>query len=586
MHRWVVESMAAHDFYRDLGGPPDLSDPDREVRIGGYSQLSDPPLYYLFASLPMRLLPERAVEVQLYAGRLVSLGFYLLALLAACALVDELAGPANPLRWTAPVALALLPAFTDVMTAVNNDAGAIAAFSWFLWAAVRLVRRGFSVRDFVWCLAALALGIMLKRTAWIGAPLLPAVLLFSLLRGRQIRYAWGALALAAAVLLAGVFSWDGTAAWYTRPGSRVRLSPGEGAPAPPLGRYVFRLEHSPGDLHPSPFQLLSQKSLSGLRGQTVTLGAWMWAAGETGGEAPAAARLELLTVRPEERRYSQSMSLTNEPHFIAFWLDLPAGMDRAWISLAPAAALEAELYLDGIVLVDGQRPLDQPPVFENDQALHGEWGGQPFTNLIRNASAERSWPQIRTWAEQWGSRLFPDYGYDRPSLALYTLLDSPGAGGYYRTLGKVLLQTFWAKFGWGHVPVAGRFSYPFLALFTLLGLSGALFALVRSARIDIRCIPGASLFFLGLAAAAVWGLTFVRGSNYLLVAPYYPVARYAYPAVIPTLLLLCSGWLEAARTFQARFRLPAWAGAGVVIAVFLVLDLLSVLSLQSYYSAG
>jgi len=596
MHRWVVESMAAHDFYRNLGGPPDLSDPNQEVKIGGYSQLGDPPLYYLFASLPMRLLPENEIEAQLYAGRLVSLAFYLLTLLAACELVDELAGPANRLRLLGPVALALLPGLADLMTAVNNDVGAIAAFSWFLWGGVRLIRRGFGFRDFAWCLAALLFGIFTKRTAWIGAPLLLVALLFGLLRGKKAWYAWGALVLAAAALLAGVFSWDGTAAWYTRPGAPARLSPAEGATAPPLGQYAFRVEFTPGDPHPSPFQLLPPESVSALKGHTVTLGAWMWVGGATGGEALASVSLELqpLKVRPIVGYETRTVELTSEPRFYAFSFALPADLSRAWITLAPSSpivdaaggkAQATTLFMDGIVLADGEYPLDQAPVFDNEEALLGAWGGRPFTNLLRNASAERGWPQIRLKAEQWGSRLFPDYGYDRPSLALYSLLDTEGARWYYRTLGNVLLQTFWAKFGWGHVPLVGRFAYPFLALFTLLGAAGALYSLIRNLRSDPRCVPISSLFFLGLAAAAVWGLTFVRGSNYLLTGPYYPVARYAYPAVIPTLLLLCAGWLETARAFEARLRWPAWIGSGAVVAIFLCLDILSIASIYLYYSS-
>ena len=42
--------------------------------------------------------------------------------------------------------VALLPPLVDLMAAVNNDAGAIAAYSLFLWGAVRLIQRNTGAR--------------------------------------------------------------------------------------------------------------------------------------------------------------------------------------------------------------------------------------------------------------------------------------------------------------------------------------------------------------------------------------------------------------------------------------------------------
>jgi hypothetical protein len=38
---------------------------------------------------------------------------------------------------------AILPGFVDIMTAVNDDVGAVAFFSIFLWMGVRLIIKGF-----------------------------------------------------------------------------------------------------------------------------------------------------------------------------------------------------------------------------------------------------------------------------------------------------------------------------------------------------------------------------------------------------------------------------------------------------------
>ena len=139
MRRQVAASMLEHGFYRDLGYRPDLN--EEAVSIG-YTQLDDPPLYYLLASLPVRLLHGQSVTLQLYAARLVSLCLYLAVILIGWGLMGEFVVAGHPLRWMVPITLALLPGFTDLMTAVNNAVGAVAVFSLFLWASVRLLRRG------------------------------------------------------------------------------------------------------------------------------------------------------------------------------------------------------------------------------------------------------------------------------------------------------------------------------------------------------------------------------------------------------------------------------------------------------------
>ena len=120
----VIESMIENDFYASPKFYPDLESGDR-VRITGYSQLDEPALYYLLASLPMRFLDPQDVETQLYAGRLVSLVFYLLTVLAAWGTTRELTRIGSAFRWLVPLTVALIPAFTDLMTALNNDAAAV-----------------------------------------------------------------------------------------------------------------------------------------------------------------------------------------------------------------------------------------------------------------------------------------------------------------------------------------------------------------------------------------------------------------------------------------------------------------------------
>ena len=57
MRRALAVSMIEHGFFKDLDFSPNLTTESEPIWIGGYSQLTNPPLYYLLASLPLRLFP-------------------------------------------------------------------------------------------------------------------------------------------------------------------------------------------------------------------------------------------------------------------------------------------------------------------------------------------------------------------------------------------------------------------------------------------------------------------------------------------------------------------------------------------------
>ncbi len=71
------------------------------------------------------------------------------------------------------------------MTAVNNDVIAIAAFSWFLWGSVRLIKRGLTYSRFhLDRLCGHRLLFIQKHGYSSPLPLVFVVLLFAVLRGR------------------------------------------------------------------------------------------------------------------------------------------------------------------------------------------------------------------------------------------------------------------------------------------------------------------------------------------------------------------------------------------------------------------
>lgn len=539
MRRSVADSMIEHGFYAPLGFLPDLNAPEGEIWIGQHPQTGDPPLYYLWAALPVRLLQNRAdITAQLYAARLASLVLFLLTLVAARGITTELTPVGHPLRILLPLSLALLPAFVDLMTAVNNDAAAVAIFSWFLWGATRLIQRGLNWLDFFWSLAFALLGLVTRQTAYIAIFLwLLAVVLAWY---RKARAPWRRLAwlLGGIVFVAGVgalFSWGDAALWY-RESLQAEPDRLESAQAP-HGDYIFQLTSSTGESLGSLVQILPIEQTRLLAGKPVTLGAWMWA------DRPLEARSPEIYLYTKGKGYSRPVSLTTRPQFFAFTTRLGRDTRRAWVVLAPVPASQAEpveVYFDGVVLAEGAFPLDQAPVYEAPGSITGLWGGMGFTNLLRNGSAEAAGPRVRPWLDGLGERLLPGTGFERLSLTLYSVLDRPAVGWYYLNTFKNLGRTFWAVFGWNGVYLPGAKPYRPLAWITFLGLVGALLAGWRYR----RQLPWAVINLFAVALVAVWGFALLRGSNYVFLRTgFLPAARYVYPAVIPALLAFVGGWV-------------------------------------------
>ncbi len=574
MHRLIVESMVAHDFYRPPLTPPDLS-PGQEVRIGLYNQFQEPPLYYQLAALPVRLLPEAAVTVQLYAARLVSLLLFLVTLIAAWGMMRELTASGSLLRWMVPLSLALLPGFVNSMTSVNNDVLAIAGFTLFLWLAARLVRR-FSLFSLVGTLAAAGLCLFTKSTAYIAAVLAPLAVVFAVLkRGWGRRIAWGLVGLGAVAGLLWAITWGDAALWYRSTGSAglTRMASEQAV----HGKHVLLLDTrapvTPG-WSPPLFQPLPWQTISEHQGEAVTVGVWMWAS------RPVQAQLPALCF--EKQAFGQSSAIGTEPTFYAYYARIPEGEYHGWIELDPGlkqADRDVEIYYDGLVLATGNRPLRNSPKFDSASGDRGTWGGEEFANLIRNPSAELAGPRVRALLDDLGARVLPDN--QRPSLILASVLDPQVGPLFYWSTAIMLTRTFYGLFGWGNVPLLTMYPYRTLGYITLVVLIAAAIALFRRR----RSLPWDQAFLTGLALLLVWAAAILRGPLYLGFSHLFnPSARYAYPVIAPTLLVLCLGWREILN--WAGRRLRPGARLGIYAALLVALDLFALISIYAYYGKG
>ncbi len=563
MRREALSSMIEHDFFRELGPPPNLLIQDKPLWLP-FPQTTDRPFYYLLAALAVRPLRYADVITQLYAARLVSWALYLTSVLLAYALVSELVPRGHPLRLTVPGFMALLPAYTDLMTAVNNDVGAVVVFTLFLWGGVRLLVRGFSVARLIWVVGAVALGLWTKNTTAPGLLLLALLFVLALMRRAWTWHRLAAVPLAVLAAMPLIFSWGDAAYWYRYTGqelaTRQRVSDA------PVGAYALAIRMDPEDKRRRVINLLLDDQSEALTGRPVTLGLWMWAS------QPVQARLPGVGGTRWNR---PPVELTQEPTFYAFTAEVVPNAKSVHVYLQPWVEQELNgpvtVYYDGLVLVEGKWPADQPPRFDGPDGRTGTWGGQPFVNLLRNPSGEEGWPLVRPWVVRTMRKLISPIPLG-PFEMISLILDWERTGWIYRVTARRLLQTFWAVFGWGGVLIAPWW-YRVLTWATVLGLVGALARAVRLAREPWA--PGVkwALAFLGAAGLLVWGMVFMRPLptilpwNPLLI----PVARYAYPAIVPSALALVAGWTAWP---WRRWRL--WSTVVMVIA----LAVLNVVSLR------
>ena len=190
MRAELVRSMVAYDFYRGVAAPdPDALDPSRPPAGLRFPQLDDPPLYYLLVSVPVGLLQSSDLAGQLIGGRMVSVLLLGITVLCGWGVVRTITPKGSHFRLFLPLTMAMLPGFVELMTAVNNDVGATAMFSLFLWGSVRVIRRGVDPLNLAWVLVTALGAVFMKSTAYLAVPLAIVALVLGILPGALRRVA-------------------------------------------------------------------------------------------------------------------------------------------------------------------------------------------------------------------------------------------------------------------------------------------------------------------------------------------------------------------------------------------------------------
>jgi hypothetical protein len=553
LRQQVVASMQAHDFFWNLPEPQ----PGWWFNV---TQLYDPPAYYALVSLPLHLVQEQDITTQLYVARSVSLLLFLLTIGVSIGMLRDITPPGHPLRWAVPLNIILLPPFADIMTAVNNNVGAIFAASLFLWGAVRTISAGITWRRIAWVIAAALFATAVKNVNVFTLALAPIVLIVALWNQQGWRWRW-LFTIAGSMAVIGIavtLEWGDAACWYRWIGAEQQSSDTRAYdPQAPHDPHTIMLTADPQIRERRLINPLLDTHIQQIAGRTITIGGWLWA--DQTARVPAPGIAQTLRAGEAYNTTTHLVDVTTTPTFVAWHYDVPPATAALHyvFSIAPPRVADEQryLFLDGAVLAAGTFPLDEPPRFTDSTAQQGTWSGQPFTNLVRNAHGEQTWPRLRPWvATTVGT--FLDTGWGRtPSLLLAAFWDMERSSHLLlHYTGFTPLDSLTTRLAWGHIQLNTIWKYLFRAV-VLVALIGTFRWFIRPPAASKKGLRPA-LLVAGLAALLVWGITITRVLPRISEGVVFPFAHYTFPAILPTALAIVGGWWAC---WPARFRRYALA---------------------------
>jgi hypothetical protein len=534
------------------------------------NQTGDVPIYYFLASLPLRLVRHSDITFQLYLTRFFTFSLFLVTIWICYQTCQDLFGRAHPLTWMTPLFLINLPSFVDIMTAANNDGMAIAAMSLFIWFSLRVIQNGLTLRGGLMLALSLILCALSKSTAFLAIPLSLVVILLSIIKKQHLKYLMGGVILGGLIGIFLLFSWQTkTPAFFY--GSAETMPEQVQDDAAPLGEKAIVQSGQP---HKWRFfyHAISQDANQALLGNEITLGAWIWAEQSTTLAFPV-----IINVFSEHEIVfnADSIELTNSPQFFAFTTKFPESLPRGnSIRFFASNDENNRVYWDGLVLLPEAIQTKNPPEFLDPHGNQLRWQGQTYTNLIRNASGEKTWPVFSRIAK----KIIPSQlGFS--ASALLGITDFKSNLWYYDIFLPRFFRSFWGIFGWSQVTMAGKKPYQFFAVLTALMVLGMVVGGFQKA----VHFPGKATLFLWLAFIGQFFLVIIRGFESWYANVLIPLARYFYPAVIPLVLLLTWGTNELFLFVEKKTGVSAQLMRILYSIVFLGIFLWGVFSNVVYY---
>lgn len=564
----IVASLTRNHFWNYTAGTVPLEPPQTLAEVYQFFFMprqvgGDPPLYFVLAALPLRLVPDWSIEQQVTLLRLLNV--LLLPLLVACAYgaAWELEGwsgerrvasgeqpprpnaalPASrsPLPLAVAGLVALHPMLAVVSAALSNDGLANLLGAALCWALLRMLRCGVSPRRLWLTLLLLTLALLTKRTTlpyllllvvfglgWIGtwrviterrslaviagwrlaASGLPALLL------RRLPLTLTVMLLVVLVTAWGARQLDrSTAAFWLaarteQPAVRTWPSGGTGA--------ALRIGSGEEVIQPLP-----AVGIHLLQNHKLRYGVHIW--------SPVAATGRLIVYTGDQRQ--EFPFEVHDSHDLNMWAFIPP--------LAPDVRL-------GLTADSGWFYAD------NFRATGAGLAG----NVLLNGALEL--PGLRR-----DSALAVVNSYLRLPEATWVL--SSGRLTYafpYVAWASVLFASFWGHFGWMNVPfVSASLWTPLLALVCLSGLPGTLrWLLGRQSQPWQRRQIAMLLLLLVLAVA----MTLI---NAHATTSALQQGRYLFPVLVPVALLIALGQMALLPAGWQRRWLIGWLGFWSVFAI-------------------
>jgi hypothetical protein len=586
----VGKSLLDSRFFEIANYPtPNLTDPSKPIWIG-VEQLVDPPLYYVLAAVPLFILRGAPINIQLFAGRFVSLLFFLVVIYASYELATELTPKRHSLRWALPLFLALLPAFAEIMTAMNNFTAAIGLFSVWIVLSIKLLKHGFNLKLGLFLTAVTIACILTQKVVWIAVIFLPIVLLLSLLPQRFKLFGWIFILLV--FLISGVLAINfGDAAFWLR-GNDQNFSPRITVNNENNIQYALQSQVYPDQVwgtsypasNPGFFQLVPINIGDALRGKTITVGAWIWADQVIRGYGPG---VNSLSQFQDQWSGFKSLTISPTPVFVASIIQLPEEQERlqVWLRTTSPDNKDIRIYFSGVVLAVGEWPTQTAPDFFDSEGSGGQWGDKQFTNLVRNPQFHQSWPFIKPALLNLITRKISGLHQMQISSIISLFLDYKGTFWYIKDTSARIFRTFWLSFAWGRQMTGSRLlphPYLILLIFTILGIAGSLITIPRIARDNLNeLILLMAVSIAIIVIAYLYGVYIMGGA--LRYRAFLPVARYIFPAILPLAALLVLGWQGLFSLGMRYLKLPRMSGIILFIVMLVFLNFYMAVNVLNYF---
>jgi hypothetical protein len=559
MRREVLASMTRHDFF--VGPPPQWLNDAGQVWLG-ILELTHPPAYYAYLALGLSPFSFLDMTSQLYIARFMTVLLYLGTVGFMYAITAELTPRRHMLRWLVPLTVVLIGPFANQMTAVNNDAASAFSLTLFLWMAVRLVRRNFSVGALLLLSFTALLAVFSKNTTALAVALMPHVLILVwwLRRRWAWHWFWLSAGLLGAVFIFVFFEWGDAAYWYRFENQSVQLYPTQSeAPLETAYPYSVRITVDSKDPERKLLNPLFAHQMKDIAGKAVSVGGWIWSNETQAIDAPGL----LLSNRNSNQLYSltEPITVTTTPTFVVATYTIPEEAAVGYYSLFAKTVLAKEAYFDvylqGAFLIEGGWPENVAPP-SLGAPLPATIEGR---NLLRNGTPTEGWPRLRTWVDQ----VFERYFRRSPSYLFSALLDvQRNVPFLLGSIAPYLLTDLFVAYGWGQVRIGEWwwiYGFSLLVVMAFIGL-WRWYQRSKSKRSN-SLLPAISV--LAVAGIMVWIAALIWPLPYNWARLTLPSARYTFAAIAPTALFLAGGWWAV---WSER-----WRTLGIAIFVILLVFL-------------